>query len=188
MVDKIKKIFKDEKKKNENLVFFLIVLVITLVLINRIITEDKEDKKEENRILDSNIQLVDSVTTQNDLEERLENILEKISGVGNVSVMITYSESSSILPLYNETTNSSIMDETIEQGNTKTTQTNESKKEVLVDSDLNPIIEKNISPKIEGAIVAAQGAKNSNVKADIISAVEAVTGLATHKIQVFNME
>ena len=39
----------------------------------------------------------------------------------------------------------------------------------------------------EGAIIAAQGASNANVKANIISAVEAVTGLATHKIQVFEM-
>jgi len=33
--------------------------------------------------------------------------------------------------------------------------------------------------------VTAQGANNSNVKSNIISAMEAVTGLATHKIQVF---
>ena len=54
-------------------------------------------------------------------------------------------------------------------------------------SDSNPITQKNITPKIEGAIIAAQGASNANVKANIISAVEAVTGLPTHKIQVFEM-
>ena len=42
-------------------------------------------------------------------------------------------------------------------------------------------------PKIEGAIITAQGVKDSNTKANIISAVEAVTGLANHKIQVFEM-
>lgn len=40
-------------------------------------------------------------------------------------------------------------------------------------------------PVIEGAIVTASGAENSNVKSNIVSAVEAVTGLATHKVQVF---
>lgn len=42
-------------------------------------------------------------------------------------------------------------------------------------------------PKIEGAIITAQGASNIDVKTNIIQAVEAVTGLATHKIQVFEM-
>ena len=42
-------------------------------------------------------------------------------------------------------------------------------------------------PVIEGAIITAQGASNANVKSSIVSAVEAVTGLAVHKIQVFEM-
>ena len=36
--------------------------------------------------------------------------------------------------------------------------------------------------------MTAKGANNSVVKANIIAAVEAVTGLATHKIQVFEMK
>ena len=47
------------------------------------------------------------------------------------------------------------------------------------------IVQKTISPKLEGAIIIASGANNANVKANIIQAVEAATGLATHKIQVF---
>ncbi len=47
---------------------------------------------------------------------------------------------------------------------------------------------KTVSPSVEGAIITAQGANNANVKANIIAAVEAVTGLATHKIQVFEMK
>ena len=47
------------------------------------------------------------------------------------------------------------------------------------------ITQKKVSPKIEGAIITATGANNSTVKTNIIQAVEAATGLATHKIQVF---
>ena len=43
-------------------------------------------------------------------------------------------------------------------------------------------------PKIEGAIVIAEGAGNANVKANIIQAVAAVTGVATYKVQVFPMD
>ena len=50
-----------------------------------------------------------------------------------------------------------------------------------------PITQKVIQPKVEGAIVTAQGANNANTKANIIQAIEAVTGLPTHKIQVFQM-
>ena len=50
-----------------------------------------------------------------------------------------------------------------------------------------PITQKIIQPKIEGAIITAQGANNATVKTNVIQAVEAVTGLATHKIQVFEM-
>ena len=45
-----------------------------------------------------------------------------------------------------------------------------------------------VSPKIEGAIITAQGASDAVVKSNIVLAVEAVTGLPTHKIQVFEME
>lgn len=184
MLKKIKNLFKDENKRTENLIFFLIVLVITLILINRIMVEDKST----NTPKDSDyVELASTQVVQNDLEKRLESILSKISGVGNVEVLITYSESSSISPLYNETSSISISEEKVEAGNTKTTETNESQREILVDSASQPIIEKSVNPKIEGAIITAEGANNSNIKADIISAVEAATGLATHKIQVFCM-
>lgn len=185
MLEKIKKMFKDENKKTENLIFFLIILVITLVLINRIMVEDETPKvKPQN----NNVELAPNYNSESDLEVRLKNILSKISGVGNVEVMITYSESSSVSPLYNETSSVSVSEEKLEAGNTKTTETNENQREILVDSASNPIIEKSINPKIEGAIITAQGAKNSKIKADIVSAVEAATGLATYKIQVFNMD
>lgn len=38
-----------------------------------------------------------------------------------------------------------------------------------------PITQSVVSPKIEGAIVTAEGASNANIKANIIQAVEAVT-------------
>ncbi len=44
-----------------------------------------------------------------------------------------------------------------------------------------------INPKIEGVIVTAEGANDANVKTNIMLAVEAVTGVATHKIQVFGI-
>ena len=50
------------------------------------------------------------------------------------------------------------------------------------------ITQKVINPKPEGAIITAVGANNAATKNNIIQAVEAVTGLPTHKIQVFEMK
>lgn len=41
--------------------------------------------------------------------------------------------------------------------------------------------------EIQGAVVIAKGAGQASVKANIIQAVEAATGLSTYKIQVFEM-
>lgn len=44
-----------------------------------------------------------------------------------------------------------------------------------------------IMPKIEGAVIIAEGGKNAEIKTNIIQAVAAATGLSTYKIQVFEM-
>ena len=51
-----------------------------------------------------------------------------------------------------------------------------------------PITEKVIMPKMEGALIVAEGANNASIRTNIIQAVEALTGLATHKIQVLVMK
>ena len=105
-----KKTDGNNKKNIENLVVFLILLIITIIAINSIWGKDKENSKEE----DSNLykQLVkdtnpdiDSTIPENaeyNLERKLEDILSKISGVGKVSVMITYSATSQAVAMYNE--------------------------------------------------------------------------------------
>lgn len=72
-------------------------------------------------------------------------------------------------------------------GGTRVIQESDSSREVIYQNN-EIILQKTKSPKIEGAIIAATGANNSMVKANIIQAVEAATGLATHKIQVFEKE
>ena len=81
----------------------------------------------------------------------------------------------------------SIIEEKDTTGGTRTTQTESNQKEVITDSNSNVITEKVTMPKVEGAIISAQGANNPNIKTNIIDAVEAVTGIASHKIQVFEM-
>lgn len=185
-MEKLKKMLKDKNRKIENLVVFLVILVITLIIINNIIKDDDQKEKKDYK----NAELASTSSKEvvsDDLETKLENILSKIEGVGEVSVLVTYSESSKIVPLYNESTSKSVTEETDTSGGTRTIEAEDSEKNVVTGSDSNPVTGKTVNPTIEGAIVTAKGASNSSVKSNIVSAVEAVTGLATHKIQVFEM-
>ena len=204
--DKLKSLIKKEdkeendKKKIENLVFFIVVLIITVVVINIIWNGDKSTSQK-NETTDNTKQLASSSTstvtatenkveTTQELEEKLKNILSKIQGVGEVEVCINYSESSEVIGMYNENSKTSTTQENDTSGGTRTIEETDTQKEVIYeenDGEKTPITQKVVQPKIEGAIITAKGANDATTKTNIIQAVEAVTGLATHKIQVFEM-
>lgn len=202
--DKLKEmISKDEdggnnKKKIENLVFLLIILIVTIVIINYVWNGDKSSNKTitnsagkqlaSTQNNQSNIQSEEKYT--NNLEERLERILECVSGVGNVRVFINYSESSETVAMYNENSKTSVTEETDTSGGVRKVEEVNSQKDIVYQENNGskvPIVQKTVEPKIEGAIITAKGASDINIKTSIIQAVEAATGLATHKIQVFEM-
>lgn len=198
--DKLKKIIdsKEEtegnnKKKIENLVFFVVILIITIVIINYVWNGNKKSDKAITNTAGRQLANADTTQTEenNNLEERLENILGKIQGVGTVKVFINYSESSQTVAMYNENSKTSTTEETDTSGGTRKVEQTDSDKEIVYQEEngkKTPIVQKTLQPKIEGAIITAKGASNVNVKTNIIQAVEAATGLATHKIQVFEME
>ena len=188
-IERIKNIFCNKEKRVENLVSFLIILIITLIFINKILKDDDSTKKTDY-VNETGVELASSEnvkTYSDELEKKLENILKKVNGVGNVSVLLTYSESGSVIPIYNISQSTSTTEEKDTSGGTRTIVSEDNKKDVITDSSSNIVTEKKVMPKIEGAIITAQGAKDPNIKSNIISAVEAVTGLANHKIQVFEM-
>ena len=205
--DKLKHLIKkygeiaeeNDKKKIENLVFFIVLLIITIVAINIIWNGNKESNKEENNTDSKKLATTNEINVNNKssidcsdsgIESRLEEILSKIDGVGEVKVFINYSESSEVVAMYNENSKVSNTEESDTSGGTRKIQETETKKDIIYkeeDGEKTPITQKVIQPKVEGAIITAKGASNATTKTNIIQAVEAVTGLATHKIQVFEM-
>ena len=190
--------FKSKEKRIENLIFLLVILIITLIIINNIL--DGENKKDggiksnskSNKIIESNSEEILEVDEYNyslnynnpEFEKRLEIVLNKIKGVSNATVLITYAQTEEIVPIYNENNSTSEIEEG-EGNNKKITKEEEISKDIILDNSSNVLIQKKLSPKVEGAIIIANGVDDVNVKKDILSAVEVVTGLATHKIQVF---
>ncbi len=189
MIEKIKNIFTNKEKRVENLISFLIILIITLIVINKILKSDDEPKEDYKNEIGVELATISNNSNFSDdnLEKRLEKILEKIEGVGKVSVLITYSETSSIVPVYNINSSTSTTEETDTSGGTRKVQTENNQKDIITDSGSNIITEKILSPKIEGAVITAKGASDGKVKSNIIDAVTAVTGIPAHKIQVFEM-
>ena len=179
----------DKKKQIENIIVFIIILIITVLIINNMWSGEKNEKPP-NTVDASKVLAHTDSNQQDDLESKVEDILASISGVGKVKVLIKYSESSTVVAMYNETISESTTKENDGDGGSKDVKETENKKEIVYtdeDGTNKPITEKVVMPVIEGAIITAQGAENANIKASIVSAIEAITGLPVHKIQVFEM-
>ncbi len=190
----------NDKKKIENTVFFIVVLIITIIAINFIWngTEQtykiKTNETDSSKVLAKTTQNQDenqTLKTTDNLSQNLEDILSKIQGVEDIKVFIYYSESSETIAMYNENSKSSTTEETDTTGGIRKIQETDTQKDIIYQENngqKTPMTKKVIQPKIEGAIITAKGANNIEVKTNIIQAVEAATGLATHKIQVFEMD
>ena len=187
---------KSNKKKIENTAFLVLILIITLIVINTIWRDKKDitnnEKKTTNSISDKILANDDTILQgKTELEERLENILSTIKNVGKVNVLINYSESSSIEALYNESTTTSSTEEGDSSGGTRNVTETETKKDIVYSEksgSKEPVTKKTLMPEVQGAIITAEGANDATVKANIISAVGAVTGLSIEKIQVFETQ
>ena len=190
---------QNNKKNIENLVVFLILLIITIIAINTIWGGKKEETNQENgntsykklaENINNSIDSNNSQLNEYNLEENLEDILSKITGVGKVKVLVTYSETSEVVAMYNEKNTLNNTEETDTNGGVRKIEQTDTDKEIIYEEkngQKTPITQKVIMPKIEGAIVTAEGASNPSIKTNIIQAVSAATGISTYRIQVFEM-
>lgn len=98
------------------------------------------------------------------LENKLCNVLSKVSGAGQVNVVITLESGFS----FDYATNTET--KTTTSGDNETTITTETV--ILVSNQ--PVISKQNYPTIKGVVVVADGANDINVKLNIISAIETI--------------
>jgi len=173
-INKIKHIFSSEKK-TENLVVALVLLVVLFFAANYILTQETD-------VIATNSDnvIVENVETT---EARLEEILGKINGISDVSVMINYSTTDKVIPVYDVKEN---IDEEKSDGKTSTTSVTE--KNVAYQDGVNgkvPIVESTELASAEGAIVVASGVNTGNNISKVKEAVSCITGIPIHKISVF---
>lgn len=177
-LETLKNIAKDKNKKTENIVFMIILLVILLIAINYIFT-DKDKNSSNINTSDTNINEVEeNVEISDNTEKKLEVILSQISGISDVSVVLTYSKDAKQNIVYNTKEESTADEKNVE----KTVAYNEEngKKTAIVES-----VE---LPKVEGAIVVARGASSVDIRSKVANAIANVLDIPVYKVQVFEKE
>ena len=189
---------QNNKKKIENIVFLILILIATVFIIDNIWKGNSSTSNQKNTTNSGGKVLADLIVQDKNeeekagetLENKLSKILSTIKGVGKVNVFINYSQSTSSIPIYDETTTTSSTEETDSSGGIRNVTETQVQKDVIFKesgTDKQVALEKTIMPKIEGAIITAEGAYDATVKTNIINAVGAVTGLTIDKVQVFEM-
>lgn len=123
-------------------------------------------------------------------ENRLKLLLRKVEGVGEVEVMITIKSSGESIPLKDTPYEKSSI--TSEEGTGKRTEQGEKTEEGTVmvensDGTTQPYVVRETVPEIEGVAVIAEGGGNSEIKKEIVEAVQALFNIKAHKIKVMKM-
>jgi len=196
-LERLKKI---KKPKKEQLVIFLLFGILLLVI--SIPTEPKtkdervedlygeQDMTETGRIGRGKTDGTDSYERQQEL--RLKEVLQLVEGVGKAEVMITLQTSAEKVVEKDTPTTRQTIEEADSGGGSRTTQEESWSEETIYqeaeDGSRMPYVVKQLEPKVEGVIVIAEGGGNSQVKQNILEAVQALFPVEAHKIKIMKME
>ncbi len=153
---------KFKKKGYISFLYIIFIIGIVIMIFGNSIQEKDKVKKAEDTIA-SDINLID--------EEKLCEVLSKIKGVGDVSIMITYENSG---------TQNYLSDITNEKG-----ERSEKNIKKVVSSSGEPVVYERKMPEVKGVVVVCDGAADEAVKAEVCRAVCALTGVYEHRVGVF---
>jgi stage III sporulation protein AG len=154
-------------------------------------SDDAKDREVPDLQNDTNTTSYNENTYISEMENKLKTVLRKVSGVGDVDVMITTKGSQEQVPLKDSSsTQESLNEEDGEGGSRSDTSAQREDSTVLVtneDGNSVPYILQELEPEIEGVVVIAEGGDNALVKMDIMQAVEVLFDVPAHKVKVMKM-
>ena len=180
-------------KKWDKSQWTIIILTGVLLMILAIPTENKKkeaetQKKEEKEAVKESSS--DKKSYVQEMESRLEETLSAIEGAGRVEVMITLEDMGESVVEKDTAKESSDLQETDREGGIRKDSTVQIKGETVYEeksSEKTPFVGKEISPKIAGVLVVAQGGENTVVKQNISEAVMALFQIDVNRIKVVKM-
>lgn len=173
--------------KNQILIGGLVgILLLVLALPTGSVKKENKEDEQEVKIM----QKEDGGNYEKHLERRLKEVLESMDGVGKAEVMITLKDNGESVVEKNITKDNKKTQE--EDGSIRRTDTQEQLQEETVftqaqSSSQEPFVSKEVTPKIEGVLVVAQGGGNKAVAKNISDAVLALFPVEAHKIKVVKM-
>ncbi len=185
LINKIKKHMEElsDKKFINNL--FIILLLSVIVLIGMSVFKDSKNPEIPSKQITEEINLEGDYSKY--LEARLASILEKLDGVGEVSVMITLEESIESVPASNTTRTIETTKEVDAQGGTREVNREDTNVQVITsNSNDSMVVLKEINPAVKGVIVVAEGAEDIKVLEMLYDAVKTVLGISSNKVQVYS--
>lgn len=122
------------------------------------------------------------------MEQRLQEALENVDGVGKTTVMLTLGSTSQKVVEKDTQTDIQNASEEDSQGGTRTTEDKSTNKTSVYTQDESgtqvPYVSKELTPQVEGVIVIAEGGDNPVVIQNITEAVQALFGVEAHKIKI----
>lgn len=152
----------------------LVLVVICGVLLLFLSYSGHEDEPD-IQSADSSLVQSEVTTTLEDYkrarEDELEELLQKVEGVGSVEAMITLKASNEKV----------MLKDSVNKG-----ETNEEKTVLVENSDRDsaPYIVQEREPEIEGVVIVCQGGYDSVIKREITDAVGALFSIESHKIKI----
>ncbi len=194
---------KQDKKLLAKLVCILAAGLALIVCGNTLFKEDALSNGQEQAnvqvgqpVTDSEVVPVaampDTVSYEQQLENRLKSIYEAVEGAGKVSVMVTLAYGREIVVAEDSVTQQSVTAEKDGQGVSREQQnTNAQGTKIIINGQngqSQPLVLKELEPKVEGVIIVAQGGDNIYIAEALIRATQTVLGIEPHKVQVLKMK
>ncbi|MFS0722761.1 stage III sporulation protein AG [Paenibacillus sp. 1P07SE] len=121
------------------------------------------------------------------LEQRLQEILEKIVGVGTVDVLVTIDSTEETVVQRNQKESEQITDETDRNGGKRHVASTTTDGQVVlyeVEGEKRPFVTKTIKPRIRGILIVARGAEDPTVRGLLMEAVQRGVQVPAHRISV----
>lgn len=187
MQDFMQKI-KEKKLKRSD--WLILVLAGILILIIALPTDTKEKKQAEEAKENISKENNTMEASKDEIERKLEDILEKIDGAGDVKVMITYQDSGTQVVEKDKNTSENSLEESDSTGGVRSTKEQQLQESTVyedADAGNTPFGSKELLPKVEGILIVASGGDNQKVKQNISEAVLALFQVEAHRIKIVKM-
>lgn len=183
MKEKVQRFIKKHATKDNLLILALLGILLMVIAIPVGPREDAAEK-EQAPLMDAEDAPVDSgdgyaVSYEQEMEKRLEELLQSMEGVGNVKVMITLAASDEKIVLKDyDISEGQDSFKTVENTVFYTDETGQE----------SPYCQKTITPRVEGVVVVAEGGDDPGRIIEITDVIQSLFDVPVHKIRVVRMK